>query len=179
MDTLVLSQGYEPVARVHWQRAVTLLFMGKVEVIEEYEDQDIKSVTFSIKMPSVVRFIQALRSKRRAVKFSRENICARDNGRCQYCNQKVPRAVGTYDHVIPRAHGGLTNWENVVWACASCNQKKGGRTPAQARMKLLSVPVKPAKLPDVRFTMSWKKDMPVSWQQFLTDFQYWNGELEQ
>ena len=65
METLVLDTGYVPVARVRWQRAVTLLFMGKVEVIEEYEDRSIKSVTFSIKMPSIVRFIRALRGKRR------------------------------------------------------------------------------------------------------------------
>ena len=38
MDTLVLNATYQPVARIPWQRAVTLLFLGKVEVLEEYED---------------------------------------------------------------------------------------------------------------------------------------------
>jgi len=46
METLVLNPGYEPVARVPWQRAVTLLFLGKVEVVEEYDDKEIRSVTF-------------------------------------------------------------------------------------------------------------------------------------
>ena len=180
METLVLDASYVPVARVHWQRAVTLLFMGKVEVVEEYEDRSIKSVTFSINMPSIVRFIRAMRSKKKAVKFSRENVFARDHGKCQYCGDRLLRPEATYDHVIPRAQGGKTEWDNVVMACTPCNQKKGNRTPAQAGMKLLSTPVRPKKLPDqVRVTFMWKKGMPDSWQQFLSSYHYWNDELEQ
>ena len=36
METLVLSATYEPVARVSWQRAITLIWTGRAEVIEEY-----------------------------------------------------------------------------------------------------------------------------------------------
>lgn len=178
METLVLSPGYEPVARVHWQRAVSLLFMGKVEVVEEYEDKEIRSVTFSIKMPSVVRFIQAMRGRKRAVKFSRENVYTRDSGKCQYCALKVPRHEATYDHVVPRAQGGKTTWENIVICCMPCNQRKGHRTPIEAGMKLLSTPVKPKKLPDVRFTIAWKTGMPESWKSWVRSFTYWNAELE-
>jgi 5-methylcytosine-specific restriction endonuclease McrA len=42
MDTLVLSHAYEPVARVGWQRAICLLWEGKVEVIEQYEDRTVR-----------------------------------------------------------------------------------------------------------------------------------------
>lgn len=178
METLVLSPGYEPVARVHWQRAVTLLFMGKVEVVEEYEDKEVRAVTFAIKMPSVVRFLRAIRSRRKAIKFSRENVYARDSGKCQYCAQPVPRHEATYDHVVPRAQGGQTTWENVVICCVPCNQQKGGRTPAQAGMHLRSTPVRPKKLPDMRITIVWRKGMPESWKSWVRDFQYWNGELE-
>ena len=78
MQTLVLSAGYEPVARISWQRAVTLIFQNKVEVIEEYEDRTVRSVTFEIKMPSVVRFLRALRRRCKGVKLSRENVFVRD-----------------------------------------------------------------------------------------------------
>jgi 5-methylcytosine-specific restriction endonuclease McrA len=180
METLVLDTSYIPVAKVHWQRAVTLMFQGKVEVIEEYEDREIKSVTFSIKMPSVVRFLRAVRSKKKAIKFSRENVYTRDNGKCQYCGHKVPRHEATYDHVVPRAQSGTTVWENIVICCVPCNQKKGNRTPAQAGMKLLSVPGKPKKLPDhMNITLMWGKNMPDSWKQFLSSYHYWNGELEE
>jgi 5-methylcytosine-specific restriction endonuclease McrA len=180
METLVLDTSYVPVARVHWQRAVTLLFMGKVEVVEEYEGAAISSVTFSMKMPSIVRFLRALKGKKRAIKFSRENVYARDNGKCQYCASKLARPEATYDHVVPRAQGGTTVWENVVICCVDCNQKKRDRTPAQAGMRLLTVPVKPRKLPDhIKLTLQWKTGMPPSWKDWLVSHSYWNGELEQ
>lgn len=178
-STLILSPSYQPVCTVPWQRAITLLFMGKVEVVESYEDREIRSITFSLKMPSIVRFLRAIRSKKKAIKFSRENVYARDNGRCQYCQNQVPRHESTYDHVVPRAQGGQTSWENVVIACVPCNQKKGGRTPIQANMHLRKQPIRPKKLPDMRVTIFWRKGMPDSWRQFCTDFAYWNGELDE
>ena len=75
--TLLLSQSYEPLKVISWQRAFTLLCLGKVEVLEEY-DQDIRSITIVFKMPAVVRLINAFRRHRKPVKFSRVNIYARD-----------------------------------------------------------------------------------------------------
>lgn len=180
METLVLSNTWEPVARVPWQRAITLLFEGKVQVVEEYEDRWVRSVTLEIKVPAVIRFLKKITGRKRAVKFSRENVYCRDKGRCQYCNTVVTRAEATYDHVTPRSQGGGTRWENIVICCTPCNQHKGGRTPTQAKMKLLSVPVKPKRLPEaLRLTFTWHKDMPESWKNWVRDIQYWNGELEQ
>ena len=178
METLVLSQSYQPVARISWQRALTLLFSGKVEVIEEYEDWTVRSVTLELKVPSIVRFVKKIFRKLR-VRFSRENVFARDSGRCQYCLRKVTRAEATFDHVVPRAQGGHTRWENIVIACTPCNQKKGGRTPAQAGMKLHTEPVRPKRLPDVlRLTFRTDQSMPESWKHWLRSVSYWNGELE-
>jgi 5-methylcytosine-specific restriction endonuclease McrA len=179
METLVLSTGYEPIARVTWERAVTLLFAGKVEVVDAYDDREIRSVTISFKMPSVIRFLRSLQRKRPRPRFSRENVFLRDQGRCQYCGDKMQRFESTYDHVVPRSKSGLTNWENIVIACMPCNQKKGGRTPEQAGMRLLSKPVRPQKLPNVmRMTFTWEKGMPESWKTWLRDYAYWNVELE-
>lgn len=179
MDTLVLSASYEPVQRISWQRAVTLMFSGKVEVVEEYEDRTVRSVTFEIRMPSVVRFLRRLRFRHRKPRFTRDNLLSRDGHRCQYCARGVSRAEATYDHVLPRAQGGRTTWENVVIACVRCNQKKGGRTPEQAGMKLLSVPKRPHHLPDpIRVTLAYQKGMPPSWRAWLLDLTYWHGELE-
>ena len=180
METLVLNRGYEPVARVPWQRAVTLLFLGKVEVVEEYESREVRSVTVVFKMPSIVRLLRALRGARKAIKFSRENVYARDSGRCQYCGRGVRRDEITYDHVVPRALGGKTMWENIVTCCVGCNQAKGGRTPEQAGMRLRSAPVKPKKLPDTfRIAVGFTKGMPESWRSFLRSYSYWNSELEE
>src|SRR5262249_61854652 len=45
--SLLLNSAYEPLKVITWQRAVTLLWLGKVEVIRQY-DRDIRSVTFKI-----------------------------------------------------------------------------------------------------------------------------------
>ena len=180
METLVLDTSYIPVARVHWQRAVTLLFLGKVEVVEEYDNDHIRSVTFSIKVPSIVRFVRAMKSKKKAIKFSRENVYTRDSGKCQYCGHKVPRPEATYDHFLPRAQGGLTELTNIVIACMDCNQRKGNRTPEQAKMKLLTIPVRPKKLPEhMHITVQWRKGDPVSWKDWLASHHYWNDALEE
>ncbi len=179
METLVLNQSYEPVARISWQRAVMLLWQGKVEVVEEY-DQPIRSVTLEIRMPSIIRFLRGSRRKGRGIKFSRDNVYMRDNCRCQYCSRKVSRPEATYDHVVPRAQGGRTTWENIVIACVPCNQAKGGRTPEQAAMKLLSRPEKPRKMAGtVQLSFVYEKGMPLPWKKFLRDVAYWHTELEE
>ena len=179
METLVLNVSYEPVARVTWQRAITLLWEGKVEVVEEYENHRVRSVTLEFKVPSVIRFLRVIRGRRRAIKFSRENVYSRDKGRCQYCGHAVPRSEFTYDHVVPRRLNGQTRWENVVVCCTPCNQRKGGRTPDEAGMALVANPVRPRSLPDVmRFTFTWQKGMPMAWRNWLRDVAYWHGELE-
>ena len=179
-ETLVLNATFEPIARISWQRAITLLFLGKVEVVEEYEDKTIRSVSFEIKMPAVVRFLRMLARRKPVIRFSRENVYSRDHGQCQYCSRKITRAEATYDHVLPRSQGGRTHWENIVIACVPCNQHKGGRTPEQARMKMLSVPVKPKRLPDaLTLTFAFQKGMPSSWKNWLRDMTYWHGSLDQ
>lgn len=180
METLVLDPKFNPIDRVTWQRALSLFFMGKVEIIEEYEDRFIRSVTVCFKAPSIIRFLRGIRSKRRAIKFSRDNVYMRDKGRCQYCNHKVTRAQATYDHVLPKSRKGKTEWTNIVIACMECNQAKSHRTPDEAKMKLLSIPVRPKKLPDaINFTLTWRPGDPDTWKQWLASMSYWHTELEE
>ncbi len=179
VQTLVLDQGYVPLGVVGWERAITLIFQEKAEVVESYEDKEVRSVTFSMKVPSIIRFLSGLRKRKKQIKFSRENTYARDGGKCQYCLKDVPRAEITYDHIVPRAQGGKTTWENVVIACVPCNQKKGARTPQQAGMTLKSKPVKPKKLPEHRVTFSFRKDVPLSWKDWISGYQYWNIALDE
>lgn len=180
MDTLALDLSYQPLHRISVQRAITLFFLGKVEIVEEYADREMRSVTLSIKWPSVVRYLRAMRGKRKAIKFSRENVFMRDKGKCQYCARKITRAEFTYDHVLPRSRGGKTEWTNVVCSCVSCNQKKSHRTPEEAKMRLLSVPERPKKLPDaVNITLTWRPGDPDTWKQWLASVAYWHTELEE
>ena len=90
-QTLLLNATYEPLKVVHWQKAITLWCQGKVEVISVY-DREVRSVSVSFKLPAVIRLLRYIRIKKRFdyVPFSRANIYARDQHRCQYCGAPVP-----------------------------------------------------------------------------------------
>jgi 5-methylcytosine-specific restriction endonuclease McrA len=178
MDTLVLDYSCKPIGRMSWQRAVVQWMKGKVEIIDSYEDREIKSVTFAMPMPAVVRELTSYK-KRNAIKFSRENVYARDKGKCQYCEQRIERAKATYDHVVPKHQGGKTKWDNIVIACFACNQRKKNRTPEEANMHLKTKPVRPKSLPNtLRLTFTWNKNMPPSWKDWLASADYWHSELD-
>ena len=147
------------------------MLLGKVEVLEEY-GREIRSVSFTIKLPSVVRLLRLVKRPKSPVKFSRQNIYARDKYRCQYCGQKFSSEELTYDHVVPRSRGGKTEWENIVTCCVDCNRRKGGRTPSEAGMKLIKKPEKPTWIPALRITIGFR-EVPQSWRDYL----YWNVEL--
>jgi hypothetical protein len=81
----------------------------------------------------------------------------------------------TFDHVVPVAHGGRKDWENIVTCCVNCNRKKGGRTPAEAGMKLHRHPRRPDSAPAIRMTIKFGvSKAPDSWRDYL----YWNVELD-
>jgi 5-methylcytosine-specific restriction endonuclease McrA len=170
--TLLLNNTYEPIQVVGWQRAITLLWQGKVEVLEEHEEE-IHSISFSMKIPSVLRMLMPVRLKRRVpVKFTRLNIFTRDGFKCQYCGEKFESEDLTFDHVVPVAQGGKKSWENIATACVPCNSHKEGRTPQQAKMKLLRKPKQPVWAQVVTVTVGIRKT-PENWASYL----YWNVEL--
>ena len=84
-QTLLLNATYEPLKVVNWQKAVTLWCQGKVEIIAHH-DREVRAVSFSFKLPSVIRLLRYVRIKKRFdyVPFSRANIYARDEFKCQY-----------------------------------------------------------------------------------------------
>ena len=173
-QTLLLNATYEPLKVVHWQKAITLYCQGKVEVISVY-DREVHSVSLSFRLPSVIRLLRYIRIKRRFdyVPFSRASIYARDEHRCQYCGQGFPVGDLTFDHVVPVAQGGRKDWENIVSSCITCNRRKGGRTPAEAKMRLIRNPRRPSRAPAIRLTIGWR-NAPESWRDYL----YWNVELD-
>ena len=97
--------------------------------------------------PRVIVLTVFDRVPRRHVRFSRVNVMTRDGFTCQYCGERPPRSQLNLDHVVPRALGGRTTWENVVTSCVDCNRTKGGRTPVQAGMELIRKPARPRWTP--------------------------------
>lgn len=164
---LFLDHTMLPLRIESWERALTDLFLGKVEVIEWSADKSIQGVDRVYPLPSVVRLLRHFKRDRVRVKFSRINIYARDRFTCQYCGLKGQSQDMNLDHVIPRGQGGKTCWENVVCACIKCNTKKGCRTPAQAGLTLRSTPKKPKHLPmmSVHINMA---NVPEEWKYYWT-----------
>ena len=163
---LVLDTSHRAHRIVSWQRAICMLYDGKVEVLYEYDGEVINSPSISIPMPSVVRMLKKTRSTKASIKFSRENVFCRDGFQCQYCGGEFDARNLNYDHVVPRSRGGKTCWENVVAACFPCNEAKANRTPDEAGMPLKRLPRKPAWLPVTtkRFNIV---HMPEEWRVYL------------
>ncbi len=154
--SLLLNASFQPLQVIPWQKAIQLFYLGKVEIVEE-SDREIRTVSFRIKVPLVIRLVKLIpqRARREMVRFTRSNIFLRDNYQCQYCGTHPPTHSLTLDHVIPVVYGGPKTWDNIVTSCRQCNQNKGGRTPQQAKMKLMQKPKKPHWLPFMDTEIQW------------------------
>ena len=48
--------------------------------------------------------------------------------RCPYCTQKLSYEQSHIDHIHPVSRGGLSEDDNLILVCASCNKSKGAKT---------------------------------------------------
>jgi 5-methylcytosine-specific restriction endonuclease McrA len=192
-SVLVLNRSYLPVHVTSVRRAFALLYQGIARAVnDQYETFDFDSwaelavsesddaigiVGGWIRVPRVILLQAFDKVPRRHVRFSRINIYARDRNTCQYCGRRFARSELNLDHVIPRAQGGRSTWENVVCSCISCNRRKGGRRPMQAGMRLVRKPSRPRWSP-VLSVVNGREGYP-EWRPFLSivDASYWNAEL--
>lgn len=138
---LVLNQNYEPLNVCNAGRAVVLVDRGKAEVLERADGAMLHTPSRLIPLPSVIRLVYLIRRPRPQRKLTRKELFLRDRYVCQYCGRESREL--TIDHVFPRARGGRHSWDNLVSACRSCNHRKAGRTPEEARMLLLKKPEAP------------------------------------
>lgn len=147
-QVLVLNRNYEPLNITNMRRAVTLLHLGKAEVVEA-ADHALHSCQSELAAPSVVRLSYYVRRPYPELRVSRKGIFARDGHCCQYCG--TSEAPLTIDHVVPLSRGGTHDWTNLVACCVACNNQKGNRTPEEAGMALLQKPYRPRVTPYLSF----------------------------
>lgn len=160
-----------PISSLCWQEAVKLLFIGRVDVIEAYNDWIVHSPSTEMAVPSILMLHDYVKVSK-AIRFSRYNLFLRDNFMCQYCEVDYSEKYNdlTLDHVVPKSDGGKTNWANVVASCAACNTRKANHYA----MKPKIAPRKPTY-----FELAGKrKAFPITipdmqWNQFLQ----WPEEL--
>lgn len=161
---------YYPLSLWSWQEAIKAVFMDRVDILATY-DVAVRSPSLTMALPSVVSLKSYVRSDRSPA-FTRFNVFLRDRFSCQYCGSGQDL---TFDHVVPRARGGQTTWENILTACAPCNLRKSDRSLREAGLTPAHLPWRPS-VHDLNeagrhFPPNFLHD---SWMDYL----YWDTELE-
>ena len=159
---LVLNQNYEPLNICRVRRAIVLVYRGRAELLEDGSGF-IHSASYSFALPSVIRLSYMIKRPRPKRRLTRLEVLNRDQYTCQYCGKESRQL--TLDHVIPRHRGGEHTWENVVSACIPCNHRKAGRTPEEARMRLIRRPSPPHD--NLPFYIPLSLKTQVQWQKYL------------
>ncbi len=196
-DVLVLNRSLYAIGTTNWQRAVTLLYLDRANVIDEeyrtYSFDDWRKLSIYIKsnnnkwvytpsfkiiLPEVIALKFYDRIPISPVKFTRRNIYEHYNYKCCYCGHKFPATNLNLDHIIPRSRGGKTSWLNIVTACTKCNLRKGNRLPNEAKMKLLIPPTEPKGHGHFVISIRSMLKIHASWQKFIDNI-YWNVELDE
>ena len=172
---LVLNADYRPLSYYplsiwNWQDSIKSVFLDRVSIVSNYE-RVVRSPSFSMKLPSVIALKNYITPKANP-NFTRFNVFLRDKFTCQYCGDKNEL---TFDHLLPRSKGGITNWDNVVTACSDCNVKKGGRFYESSGMILNQKPYKPTT-EDLH--KNGKNFPPNFLHESWMDYLYWDVELE-
>ena len=172
---LVLNADYRPLSYYplslwSWQDSIKSVFLDRVSIVSYY-DRVIRSPSFSMKLPSVIALKSYIRPQSNP-NFTRFNVFLRDKFSCQYCGDRKDL---TFDHLLPKSRGGLTDWNNVVTACSSCNVKKGGKLYKDCDLKLASKPYAPTVEDLHRNGRNFPPNfLHESWMDYL----YWDIELE-
>ena len=172
---LVLNADYRPLSYYPlslwpWQEAIKAAYLDRVVIVAEY-DQTVRSQRHEIRIPSVVVLKDYVKPQKR-VAFTRFNLFLRDEFSCQYCGAKGEL---TFDHVIPRARGGVTSWQNVVAACSPCNLRKAARSLRACGLHLAHTPRQPT--PE-EMQAHGRRFPPNHLHQSWLDYLYWDAELE-
>lgn len=183
---LVLNRLWQAVNVCSAKRAISLLYQDHAHVVinedemfnvfdfeswKEFCDDSsdgevIRAVSFTMKLPSIILLLFYDQLPMKEIKFSRKSIFERDKNKCQYCGKKFEAKELNIDHIIPKAAGGLTIWENIVCCCSVCNHRKSNRSLEEIGMQLARKPKKPRWHPLI--TMNSQRVQHPSWNHFLS-----------
>jgi len=158
---LVLNQDYQALSITSVQRATVLVLLQKAELIESEAARFVRSPSYHLPWPSIVRLTAYVRVPYKRILLSRKNVIRRDSNRCQYCGS---RDRLTIDHVVPKSRGGRDTWDNLVAACVPCNNRKGSKTPVEMGMELSRKPFRPSY---VMYIRDYVGSMDDTWKPYL------------
>lgn len=159
---LILNQDYSALTICTVPKAFILVFLNKAELVAEANDMQLRTISSSYPMPSVIRLFKYVHLPYKGVMLTRQNVFKRDGQHCQYCGSNDDL---TLDHVMPKSRGGKTIWDNLTTACKRCNSRKGDFTPEEARMTLRQKPFKPSF---VMFLRDFSGNIEQDWWPYLS-----------
>jgi 5-methylcytosine-specific restriction endonuclease McrA len=118
-----------------------MVHAGLAVVHEAVEGRTINSPTAQFVFPKVIRLLKRvyIKYRSRTPACSKKGVLKRDKWTCVYCS----RSANTVDHIVPRAKGGLSTWENLAAACQPCNNRKADKTLEEAGLRLQWIPAAP------------------------------------
>jgi 5-methylcytosine-specific restriction endonuclease McrA len=139
-----------------------LMYLGKAELVLDDKRKMLRTVKQSFPWPSIIRLSFFVSVPYKRVVLTRKNILRRDSYKCAYCGRSdLPLTI---DHILPKAKGGTDSWENLICACTLCNNRKGDRTPVEARMELLYRPFKPSHIMFIKNVVG---KLDENWKPYL------------
>jgi hypothetical protein len=186
-DTLVLNKLWCPINIIDYKKCMGLIYQDaafsldndfitydfnswmQYSMLPKVLDDGyafINTIKLKIALPDIIVLHKFDRLPYRDIKFSRESVFQRDKFTCQYCGKQFKKIKLEIEHIIPKCQGGKSSWDNVVTSCGVCNDKKGGRTPEQARMKLIAPPKEPAWFSPYTHLKN-KPDVRPNWLKYL------------
>lgn len=148
-----------------------LVLTGKVNVISQWSGMPFYK---DINYPAIIVLKRYIRKKPLLPRFNFRGVFRRDAYICQYTGVTLPPAQLTVDHVLPRARGGKSTWENCVTASLAVNAAKGNRTPEEAGLVLL----RPAHAPPDCLALEYAvmPEVHVDWEQYFPDTERRHGQ---
>ena len=141
LKALVLNLDYTPITICTVHRAFLLVYLRKADLVKANNSYSFHTVSNTFSMPSVIKLSRYVNIPYKGLVLTKENVFKRDGFKCQYCGT---RKELTIDHLIPKAKGGKTSWNNLVTACKKCNSKKGNYSPEEAGLQLSFLPYRPS-----------------------------------
>jgi hypothetical protein len=148
LKALVLNLDYSPIAVCSVQRAFLLIYLRKADMVKANDSFAFHTVSDTFSMPSVIKLSRYVSVPYKGMVLTRENVFKRDGFKCQYCGTTKEL---TLDHLIPKAKGGKSSWNNLVTACKRCNSRKGNYSPEEAGLQLNFRPYRPSYIMYLKF----------------------------
>jgi len=161
---------YYPLSLWCWQDVVKSVFLDRVTIVSCYKSK-IRSPSFEMNLPSVIALKSFIKPAENP-NFTRFNVFLRDKFTCQYCGDKKDL---TFDHLLPKSKGGVTDWDNVITACSTCNVKKGSNLYKDCDFILAQKPFRPT-VDDLH--KNGRNYPPNFLHESWMDYLYWDIELQ-